>query len=101
MTVTPFKTDSPLIVDPYTPLSFTVPAQFLQSISRGYSQIVQFVRTVKISQFPQRGVLDITRQPGGKASAGYLLSFFTPKRTDQNGPFLQEIVTLNVTIVNL
>ena len=36
----PDKTDSPLIVDPNTVLSFSVTTQYLQSVRRRYAQVI-------------------------------------------------------------
>jgi hypothetical protein len=52
VSVTPNKTDAPLVVDADTVLSFTIPVKSLQTIARRRGQIPQFRCAVKLPQLP-------------------------------------------------
>jgi hypothetical protein len=58
MTVTPDKTDSPLIVDPNRVLSFTIAPQGFQLISWRRAQNTQLRGCVKLEQLPNCNPLD-------------------------------------------
>jgi len=63
MTLTPDKTDSPLIIDPNRMLFFPIASQRFQLISGGRSQNAQLSRRVKLEQFSQGDPLDGTNSP--------------------------------------
>jgi len=62
VTTFPFKTNSPWIVDPNAELSFTIPALFFKTIRGRNTQILNVDGIVDHVQFPQRHMLDISRQ---------------------------------------
>jgi hypothetical protein len=63
MTLTPDKTDSPLIIDPNRMLPFPIASQCFQLISGRRSQHAQLSRGVKLEQFSQGDPLDGTKPP--------------------------------------
>ena len=71
MTLTPGKTDSPLIIDPNRMLSFPIASQRFQLISGRRSQNPQFRSCVELEQLPQGDALD-----GAKTLAVMILKEF-------------------------
>jgi hypothetical protein len=57
--VPPFETDSPLVIDANTPLTFSVTFELLQSVGRWYAQVLERYRSVKHEQLPQCHPLNI------------------------------------------
>lgn len=78
MALTPYKTDSPLIIDPNRVLPFPIASQCFQLISRRRGQNTQLRRSVKLEQFPQGDPLDGT-EPPAEAIVKELLSFLRAK----------------------
>jgi hypothetical protein len=72
--VRPFKTDSPLIVDPDTVLSLSVTNQRLKTIARQRGKILQSRSRLQSIQFQPRRSLDsgkgLTRLPAAKSLVG-------------------------------
>jgi hypothetical protein len=59
---TPLKTDTPLIVNSDTPLTFPITFKLFQSIGWWDSQVVQGNGIVDHTQFPYSDLLNIRRQ---------------------------------------
>jgi hypothetical protein len=51
--VQPAEADAPLVVDAEAVLTFTVPAEGLEAVSRRYTEIVQGVGGVQVDEFPK------------------------------------------------
>ena len=60
---TPFKTDSPLIINSDAMLSCAVTAKFFEPICGWNSQIIKADRIVDHAQFPQSYLLNVRWQP--------------------------------------
>jgi hypothetical protein len=54
----PYKTDSPLIVDPDAMLTLAVAAKFLQTVTGRNLQVLYGLRVVQHCELAPRGVLD-------------------------------------------
>ena len=74
--VVPDKADSPLGIDPYTPLSRSISPEFLQPISRWDSHIIQSDRPVQHTELTQGNLLDVRGKPAGTLSMKNLFGFF-------------------------
>ena len=62
LTIIPYETDTPLIVDPDTMLSLSSAFQCLKAIGWWYSEVLQLLGIVQHPEFPARNSLDIARQ---------------------------------------
>ena len=58
----PSKTDPPLIVDAHAVLPRSITGQFLESIARRHTQVIQRGRRVELDQLSQRDAMDRLRQ---------------------------------------
>jgi len=63
VTIKPFETDTPLVIDAYAVLTVTVSAQGLQPVTRWYKQILQRSCPVQIIQFAPRWPLKSLETP--------------------------------------
>jgi hypothetical protein len=61
--INPTKTDTPLLIDPNTPLASSIAAQFLKPVCWRDAQIIKARRSIQHAQLPQRDLLNILRQP--------------------------------------
>jgi hypothetical protein len=59
ITLSPFKANPPLLINPNTVLTFPIPRQFFQPIRWGYTQIIERNSSIEHSQFPQSHLLNI------------------------------------------
>ena len=59
VTVAPFETDSPLVINSDAVLPHAVAAQLLESICRRDSQVIEVDGIVEHAQFPQSHLLNI------------------------------------------
>jgi len=55
----PQEADSPLLVDSYAELVFSIPAQFFKTIRGRNSQVAQLIRDIELQEFPVGDLLDI------------------------------------------
>jgi len=78
-----FKTDTPLVVDPYAVLSLSVPSQGLQTIPWRRPQIVKFGGNLNHAQLTSRNSLDIAKTPAAMAQAEPF-SLIAAKRLDHS-----------------
>lgn len=74
--VVPDKTDSPLVIDSYTPLPSSISPEFLQPISRWDSHVIQSDRPVQHPKLTQGNLLDISGKSAGTLSMKNLFGFF-------------------------
>lgn len=79
ITIAPFKTDSPLLIDPNAILARSITMQLLQSVTRRYAQIVQRDRPIEHTKFPKCALLNILRQLTRKFSMKNPFCFPIPK----------------------
>ena len=61
ISIHPFETDSPLLVDADAVLPFPIPLQHLQPVSRRNPQIFEANRSVQELQFMKRLLLNVAR----------------------------------------
>jgi len=80
----PFKTDSPLIVDPDTVLTTTLTFEFFEPMARDTFQILQIFGVIQVQQLPASGTLNILRQFCRNLSAKYLFGLFGHKGLDHD-----------------
>ena len=74
--VIPEKTDSPLVIDSYTPLPSSISPEFFQPISRWDSHIIQSDCPVQHPKLTQGNLLDALGKPAGTLSMKNLFGFF-------------------------
>jgi len=60
--IAPAKADTPLIVDPDTPLPGSIADQLFQSVRRRYPQILEARRCFQHSKFSERNPLNVRRE---------------------------------------
>ena len=92
LTITPRKTNPPLIIDPDAVMPFPVSFQGFQPVAGGNAQIVQRHRPVEHPQFPQGNALQVLGQFSGRLTIKELFCLPVPE------PFNYTIdrITLNV-----
>ncbi|SRR6266571_9573729 len=83
ISVHPFETDSPLLVDADAVLSLPVAFQRFQPVSRWNPQIFEANRRVQELQFMKRLLLNVARQPPGELALPDFLGFNAFKIADQ------------------
>jgi hypothetical protein len=69
VSVLPYETDAPLVVNSYAELPFAISRQLLQSVGRRNSQVFQGFGVIDHSQFSERYLLYVLRQPVRSLSA--------------------------------
>ena len=74
--VIPDKTDSPLVIDSYTPLPSSISPEFFQPISRWDSHIIKGNRSVQHTELTQGNLLDVLGKPAGTLSMKNIFGFF-------------------------
>ena len=81
VSIFPLKTDAPLIIYPYAPLSFPFALQRLKPVVRRVSQRLQGRCCCDHSQFPPRQIMKLDRQFDllGEPPLPYKFGFFIPK----------------------
>ncbi len=79
MPITPNKTYSPLIIDPYAVLPGTLPGQSLKPVTRRYTQGIQCNDSIKHPKFSQCRPLNIKWDPARAFTQEKLFSVFTVK----------------------
>jgi hypothetical protein len=62
--IPPFKADSPLIVDPDTPLAIPIAAKFFQPVSRRLCKFFDSVHACDLAELPEGNSLG-RREPAG------------------------------------
>ena len=62
LTIIPYETDTPLIVDPDTMLSLSCAFKGLKTIGWWHSEVLQLLGIAQHPEFPARNSLDIARQ---------------------------------------
>jgi hypothetical protein len=72
----PGETDAPLIVDADAVLSFPIPAESFQSISRRYAKVIDAGSSIDHSKFSQGSLLNGLWQLFGVAPVKNLFRFF-------------------------
>jgi hypothetical protein len=77
--IAPDKTDSPLIVDPYTVLSLSVAGESLQSVPRGDAEVIDGRTAIQHPQLPEGGLLNVSRQSPRKLAPEDPLSLTAPE----------------------
>jgi len=93
--VTPDKADSPLVINPYTPLPFAVTGKFFKSVLRWNAKIIDPVSVVKHTQLTPRHCLNLAWETTRKIPIPNLLSFAIMERCNHI-----DILTQNGSIVN-
>ena len=63
VSIPPYETDPPLIVDSYTVFALPVTVQGLQTIPRRRHQIAQFDRTINLSKLSSRHLFNRPETP--------------------------------------
>lgn len=77
--IDPFEDDSPLFIDTDTIMIFEIALQFLQSVGRGNSQIIDILGVVDHSQLAARNVLNFIWQFSGAKSIADFFGFLVAK----------------------
>lgn len=80
--VTPYETDTPLVIDPDTVLSLSFTSQCLKAIGRWDSKIFQSLGVVQHSKFSAGNGLDIAWQFPGHGPFPDLLGFLVLELED-------------------
>ena len=80
--VLPFKTDTPLVVDPDAVLTGTSPLEGFQPVARRHPQRVQIRSGIDHQQFAARDALNVVRQFSGVLTTPDLFSFCAGKTLD-------------------
>jgi hypothetical protein len=82
VTLTPFKTNAPLVIDANTVLALTVAGQFFEVVGWWYTQILQCVCAIKELKLPPRTTLNVLRQLARELAPKQLCGFFVLKALD-------------------
>ncbi len=82
ISLTPYKANSPLVIDANTVLTRTVSFEFLQAVGWWNAQIFQADCIVQHSKFAVGDLLYVLRKFAGTMASKYLLSFFALKGLD-------------------
>jgi hypothetical protein len=90
--ISPFKADTPPIIDADAILPCSIPSQFFQAICWRDTQIIQRCGTVQHTQFAQGNLLNIMRQLPGTLTGENLLSFFTLESPDHSQNYITQCV---------
>jgi hypothetical protein len=73
--ISPFKADSPLVVDADAMLTFPLPCQFFQAIGRRNAKVLEREGPVQHTQLSQGDMLNILRKFMGTLARKNLLRF--------------------------
>jgi hypothetical protein len=92
VTIPPFETDTPSLIDPDTVLSLTAPFEFLQAVCRWNTQVIQRNGPIQHPQLAQGNLLNVMRQLPGTPTEEYPLSFFALEGPDHNGDYISQCV---------
>jgi hypothetical protein len=94
MAVSPLKADPPSVIDPDTPLAFSIAGKLLHPVPRRDSQKGQCRSAVDLCQFAQGHPLYFLRKAGGQSAMKNPLCLFAAKRLDHG-----RILTSGISIV--
>jgi hypothetical protein len=81
ISVPPFKTNSPLVIDPNTPLAFAIAAELFEPVPRRLREFFNPIHAFDLSEFPEGGSFDRGEFPAVKAPE-QPLGIFIPERAD-------------------
>jgi hypothetical protein len=88
ITIPPFETDTPSLVDADTVLPCPIPFELLQAIYRRDTQVIKCHGPIQHPQLAQGNLLDVVRQLSRTPPVIYLLSFFALERPDHNRDYM-------------
>jgi hypothetical protein len=77
--ITPYKTDPPLVVDPYAVLALTIAGEFLEPLSWWNPKIPQRLGIVQHRELPTRDILDAPK-PRTALAIKQRFGVFAPER---------------------
>ena len=79
LAIIPPEADPPLRIDPDAPLTCTIPLKGLKPASRWVAQVIQRHRCIKLTEFPQGPILDISWNPAAPLTPPDMLGLAVAK----------------------